>query len=96
MGEIKKLTKENKQLKIHKKLIAQEVLKQREDIKKVSMEKERFREALLKIKDSFYQTNVFSQLKEAASKKEADEDKSNVSTNVGSVKNEETGQGKEE
>lgn len=55
---------------MHKKLIAQEVIKQREDIKKVSSERDRFREALIKIKSSFYQTNVFSQLKEASRKGE--------------------------
>lgn len=71
---------------MHKKLIAQEVMKQREDLKSVTKDRDRFREALIKIKSSFYQTNVFSQLKEASSKKGDGDDKekeSNSSTKMG-------------
>lgn len=79
-GQIKKLTQEIKKARMHKKLIAQEVIKQREEIKKISGERDRFRDALIKIKSSFYQTNVFSQLKEASKK------------NAGEAKGEDTGE----
>lgn len=59
-GKIKNLTIENNKFKMQAKLLAQEVMKLREEVAKQSAEKDRYKEALIKIKNSFYQTNVFS------------------------------------
>lgn len=70
------------------KLLAQEVMKLREGVSKQKAEKDRYRDALIKIKNSFYQTNVFNQLKDAAANKKgadlADESRSTSTTLIDS------------
>lgn len=59
-AEITKLNADMTKLRKNAHLLAMEVKKLRDQITKVSSEKETYKEALIKIKNSFYQTNVFS------------------------------------
>jgi len=59
------LKKENDQLKLHKGLLEKEIEELKNELSRVSIDKEKYYEVLVKIKNSFYQTSVYNQLKEA-------------------------------
>lgn len=59
------LKKENDQLRIHKSIMEKEIEELKAELDRVSREKEKYYEILIKVKNSFYQSNVINQIKEA-------------------------------
>lgn len=57
------LKKENDQLKVHKSLMEKEIDELKAELDRISGEKEKYYEILLKVKNSFYQSNVMSQIR---------------------------------
>ena len=54
-------------------MLEKEIEELKNELSRVAQEKDKFYEILVKIKNSFYQTNVYSQLKEAAEEANAKE-----------------------
>lgn len=57
------LKKENDQLKVHKSLMEKEIDELKAELDRISSEKEKYYEILIKVKNSFYQSNVMSQIR---------------------------------
>lgn len=57
------LKKENDQVKVHKSLMEKEIDELKAELDRISGEKEKYYEILLKVKNSFYQSNVMSQIR---------------------------------
>jgi flagellar biosynthesis chaperone FliJ len=62
------LKKENDQLKVHKSLMEKEIDELKAELDRISGEKEKYYEILLKVKNSFYQSNVMSQIRSVQQK----------------------------
>jgi len=58
----KDLEAKNEEYQCHKRLLAEEIVKMRAEKKKLEQEKQKYYDALLRIKSSFYETKVFSHL----------------------------------
>jgi flagellar biosynthesis chaperone FliJ len=56
------LKRENDQLKVHKALLEKEKEDLKSEISKTNQQREHYYEILVKIKNSFYQTEVMNQL----------------------------------
>jgi chromosome segregation ATPase len=63
----KELETENGKHQTHKKLLAEEIVKLRQEKEKVDADKQKYYDALLRIKNSFYDTKVFSHLQNKSS-----------------------------
>lgn len=62
----KNLERKNEEHQCHKKVLAQEILKLRQENEKLEADKSKYYDALIRIKSSFYETKVFSHIQNKA------------------------------
>ena len=61
------LKKENDQLKVHKSLLDKEKEELKNDISKVTIQRDNYYEILVKIKNSFYHSDIMNQIQLSSS-----------------------------
>lgn len=63
-------------MKIHKALLEKEIVELKNELSRISQDRDRYYEALVRIKNSFYQTSVLQQIQQDSGSQANDESRS--------------------